>query len=129
MSANLLQELRQHITHLIPEGWIVRYYRWNDDDIHGRGNIILFRMSGTGGFADWHIQYPDVSIMLLTNPDGVRSGDALMLSITQFLRSEEGFLSQTVLNYEPLLPVTGPSYLENERARFEMSIRCLVTDH
>lgn len=127
MSDVLLQRVSGHVSALIT-GYSVRYYRWTDADLNGQGGVVLFRMSGTGGAADYHVQYPDVSIQIICDPDKVRDADATMLSIVRFLRSVEGFTSTAVENFEPLSQ-TGPAYLQNGRARFELVVRCMVEDH
>lgn len=127
MSYELLNRVKDHILPLLT-GYTIRFYRWTDEDLQGAGQVVLFRMTGTAGPSDHQIQYPDVSVQMICNPDQVRAGDAVMLSVLRFLRSEAGFTSEPVENFEPL-GLTGPSYLENGRARFEMVIRCLVEDH
>ena len=127
MSDVLLQRVSGHIAALI-SGYSIRYYRWTDADLNGQGGVVLFRMSGTGGAADYHVQYPDVSIQIICDPDKVRDADATMLAIVRYLRSEAGFTSATVENFEPLSQ-TGPAYLQNGRARFELVVRCMVEDH
>ena len=127
MSDELLNRVKNHILPLLT-GYAIRFYRWTDEDLQGAGQVVLFRMAGTAGPSDHQIQYPDVSVQMICNPDQVRAGDAVMLSVLRFLRSEAGFTSGTVENFEPLSQ-SGPSYLENGRARFEMVIRCLVEDH
>lgn len=128
MSDELLNRVKGHILPLLT-GYQVRFYRWTDEDLQGTGQVVLFRMAGTSGQSDHQIQYPDVSVQMVCNPDQVRAGDAVMLSVLRFLRSEAGFTSDDVENFEPLGPIRGPSYLENGRARFELVIRCLVEDH
>ena len=127
MSDELLQRVRAHVSHAIPS-WPVRFYRWTDADLNGQGGVVLFRMSGTGGAADYHVQYPDVSIQIICDPDKVRDADATMPAIVRYLRSEAGFTGATVENFEPLSQ-TGPAYLQNGRARFELVVRCMVEDH
>ena len=127
MSDVLLQRVSGHVSALIT-GYSVRYYRWTDADLNGKGGVVLFRMSGTGGAADYHVQYPDVSIQIICDPEKVRDADATMLAIVRYLRSEAGFTSATVENFEPLSQ-TGPAYLQNGRARFELVVRCMVEDH
>mgnify|MGYP001244658100 CR=1 FL=1 len=127
MSNELLQRVSSHISHLLT-GYTLRYFRWTDSDLRGSGQVVLFRMAGTSGPSDHQIQYPDVSVQMICNPDSVVAGDAVMLSVLRFLRSEAGFTSATIENFEPLR-LTGPAYLENGRARFELVIRCLVEDH
>ena len=58
----------------------------------------------------------------------MRDADATMLAIVRYLRSEAGFTGATVENFEPLSQ-TGPAYLQNGRARFELVVRCMVEDH
>ena len=127
MSDVLLERVSAHIASLIT-GFSVRYYHWSDADLNGQGGVVLLRMSGTGGAADYHVQYPDVSIQIICDPEKVRDADATMLAIVRYLRSEAGFTSATVENFEPLSQ-TGPAYLQNGRARFELVVRCMVEDH
>ena len=123
----LLERVSAHIASLIT-GFSVRYYHWSDADLNGQGGVVLLRMSGTGGASDHLVQYRDVSIQIICDPDKVRDADATMLSIVRFLRSVDGFTSATVENFEPLSQ-TGPAYLQNGRARFELVVRCMVEDH
>ena len=127
MSDILLNRVKDHIAALLT-GYTIRFYRWTDADLQGGGDVVLFRMAGTGGASDYQIQYPDVSVQMICAPDRVRDGDAVMLSVLRFLRSDAGFTSGDVEGFEPL-SMTGPAYLENGRARFELVVRCLVEDH
>lgn len=127
MSDVLLNRVKDHIAALLT-GYTIRFYRWTDADLQGGGDVVLFRMAGTAGASDYQIQYPDVSVQMICAPDRVRNGDAVMLSVLRFLRSDAGFTSADVENFEPL-SMTGPAYLENGRARFELVVRCLVEDH
>lgn len=127
MSDVLLNRVKDHIAALLT-GYTIRFYRWTDADLQGGGDVVLFRMAGTAGVSDHQIQYPDVSVQMICAPDRVRAGDAVMLSVLRFLRSDAGFTSDDVENFEPLR-LTGPAYLENGRARFELVVRCLVEDH
>lgn len=127
MSDVLLNRVKDHIAALLT-GYTIRFYRWTDADLQGGGDVILFRMAGTAGASDHQIQYPDVSVQMICAPDRVRDGDAVMLSVLRFLRSDAGFTSGDVEGFEPL-SMTGPAYLENGRARFELVVRCLVEDH
>jgi len=127
MSDVLLQRVHAHIAPLLT-GYAIRFYRWTDEDLQGAGQVVLFRMAGTAGPSDYQIQYPDVSVQMVCNADAVRVGDAVMLSVLRFLRSDAGFTSETVEGFEPLA-MSGPAYLQNGRARFELVVRCLVEDH
>lgn len=127
MSDVLLNRVKDHIAALLT-GYTIRFYRWTDADLQGGGDVVLFRMAGTAGASDYQIQYPDVSVQMICAPDRVRDGDAVMLSVLRFLRSDAGFTSGDVEGFEPL-SMTGPAYLENGRARFELVVRCLVEDH
>lgn len=127
MSHELLLNVRNHIGHLLT-GYQIRFYRWTDEDLKGAGRVVLFRMAGSAGPSDHQIQYPDVSVQMLCAPDQVMAGNAVMLSVLRFLRSDAGFTSENIEGFEPL-SMTGPSYLENGRARFELAVRCLVEDH
>ena len=127
MSVVLLTRVKNHINHLLT-GYAIRYFRWHDADLTGAGGVVLFRMSGSGGASDYLLQSRDVSVQLICNPDAVQAGDAVMLSVVRFLRSEGGFTGADAVGYEPIA-TSGPAYLENGRARFELVIRCLVEDH
>lgn len=127
MSATLLARVKGHIAHLLT-GYAIRYFRWHDADLTGAGGVVLFRMAGSGGASDHLLQSKDVSVQLICDPGAVQAGDAVMLSVVRFLRSEDGFTGADAVGYEPLA-TSGPVYLENGRARFELVIRCLVEDH
>ncbi|MDH5796931.1 MAG: hypothetical protein OEZ19_00060 [Paracoccaceae bacterium] len=129
MSRVLLERVRQHIvtTGGLLGAYTVRYYRWSDKDLSGAASVALFRMSGTGGGANHEVQKPDVSLFLLASPSLVKQADDDMLSVLQYLRSD--YAGTSVFAYHPLQGYTGPAYLENGRAMFEMVIRCGVEDH
>ena len=129
MSDQLLQRTK---THIVDDGGLladysVRYYRWSDAELNGAGSIALFRMTGTGGAVNHEAQQQDVSLFLLTNPASVRQADADMLAVLQYLRAD--FSATGVFAFHPVQGYTGPVYLENGRAIFEMVIRCGVEDH
>lgn len=127
MSAELLQRVSAHIEHLI-FGYSIRYYRWSDEDLSGNTPVVLFRSDGIRGQSDHQLQYIDVSMQMVCNPNAVQAGDAVILSVLRYLRSEGGFSSDAVGNFEPIA-MTGPVYLQNGRARFELVVRCMVEDH
>lgn len=129
MSATLLLRAKSHI---VDDGgllgaYALRYYRWSDSDLNGSGSVALFRMAGTGGAANHVIQQHDVSLFLLANPALVTQADADMLAVLQYLRAN--YSDTGVFAFHPIQSYTGPTYLENGRAEFEMVIRCGVEDH
>lgn len=129
MSHELLVKLRSHLglTTIHP----VRYYNWTDIDLNGGGNVFLLRSQGTGGENDEVLQYLDVSLQLLCPPDAVLAGDATMLSLLRFLRTDAGASNPALglAGVVPMGPIVGPAKLQNDRARFEMVIRVMVEDH
>lgn len=129
MSATLLQRLKGHIIDdgNLLSGYAVRYYRWTDADLNGAGNVVLFRMTGTTGIVQTPAQMADVSMFLLANESSVKSADDSMLAVLQYLRAN--YTTTGVFNFFPLNTYTGPDYLENNRAMFEMVVRCGVEDH
>jgi hypothetical protein len=129
MSDVLLNRVSSHIVtdgSLLP-GYQVKYYRWSDRDLKGSADVALFRMSGTSGPSDPEAQQHDVSLSLLVGADQVRAADSHMLSVLRYLRDD--FETEGVFAMSPLGAYTGPSYLENDRAIFEMVIRCGTEDH
>jgi hypothetical protein len=129
MSATLLQRVKNHI---IDDGGLLsdyslRYYRWTDADLNGSGSVALFRMTGTQGLIQTPAQFIDVSLHLLADPDAVKTADDDMLEVLQYLRAD--YSDTGVFNMFPPFGYTGPSYLQNNRALFEMVIRCGVEDH
>jgi hypothetical protein len=129
MSATLLNRVKAHI---IDDGgllgaYTVKFYRWSDADLNGDGSIALFRMSGTNGPSSHVIQWPDVSLYLLANPDAVLQADTDMLGVLQYLRAD--YTTTDAFNLHPVGTYTGPTYLDNGRAMFEMVIRTGVEDH
>ena len=132
MSVQLMQRLRTHLdAGNLLDGYQVRYYRWSDQDLNGDGQLILFRMPGTEGAGAHVTQSPDVSIIMLCDPSQVKSGDDRMLQILQYLRSDFE-LDNTfgrIFNAVPFGVYTGPTYLQNNRATFELVVRCMTTDH
>lgn len=128
MSGDLLDRVEDHLqAGNLLDGYRVNHYRWSDQDLNGDGQVILFRMAGTSGFGAHVIQRPDVSIQMLCSPRQVRNGDARMLQILQYLRAN--FQTDGVVNMWPIGPYTGPVYLENNRAMFELVVRCVTEDH
>lgn len=129
MSNTLLLRVKNHI---VDDGgllasYAVRYYRWSDKDLNGAGGVALFRMTGTSGEVNHEAQQLDVSLFLLAAPALVTQADADMLAVLQYLRAD--FSDTGVFAFHPLQGYTGPVYLENGRAMFEMVIRCGVEDH
>ena len=129
MSATLLQRVKNHIVDDggLLSGFAVRYYRWSDVDLNGSGSVALFRMTGTSGRVNTAAQFHDVSLFLLAAPTAVKVADDAMLGVLQYLRGD--FSDTSVFNMFPVAGYTGPTYLENDRAMFEMVIRCGVEDH
>lgn len=129
MSSALLEKIK---THIVDDGGLlgsysVKYYRWSDKDLNGAGNIALFKMTGTGGVSSHEAQQTDVSLFLLANSSNVKQADQDMLAVVQYLRSN--YTTTGVYALHPLYAYTGPNYLENGRARFELVIRCGTEDH
>jgi len=130
MSANLLQRVAGHITTTggLLSGYDVMYYRWRDDALNGTGKVALFRMTGTGGTSsNRQRQLQDVSLFLMSNADDAQQTDNDLLGVVQHLRSE--YNAPSVFNMAPLVPYTGPTFLLNGRALFELIIRAGTEDH
>lgn len=131
MSRELLLRAKNHI---VDDGsllgdYAVRYYRWSDADLNGGGSVALFRSAGTIGVNNRVVQFPDISLLLLATPALVTQADDDMLAVLRYLRSSYTNTAGSVFNFFPLNSYTGPTYLDNGRAMFEMVIRCGVTDH
>lgn len=129
MSAVLLQRVKKHI---IDDGGFfsehrLKYYKWTDADLNGTGQVVLLRMTGTSGLVSTPAQFHDVSLFALSGPSSVLATDNTMLEVLRYLR--EDFADTGVFNMFPIGGYTGPSYLENDRAMFEIVIRCGVEDH
>lgn len=129
MSSQLLLRLKNHI---VDQGGLLtsyakKYYRWSDADLKGSGGVALFRLTGTAGVVDSQAQDIDVSLFLLAGPSLVTQADSDMLGVLRYLRAN--YSSSGVFNYTPLQSYTGPVYMENGRAMFEMVVRCGVEDH
>ena len=129
MSRTLLQRVKAHIVDdgSLLSGYAVRYYRWTDTDLSGGGEVALFRITGTEGQVNRHVQYPDVSLFLMASPANVGAADDAMLGVIQYLRANHE--TAGAFNMFPVGTFTGPSYLENGRAIFELVIRTGTTDH
>lgn len=128
MSIELLRRVSDHLDSAgLLDGYIVKYYRWSDQDLRGDGQVLLFRMSGTGGPNAHVIQVLDVTVQMLCDPGQVEFGDRRMLEIVRYLRAN--FETTDAFNMVPVDPYTGPTYLQNNRARFELIVRTMVTDH
>lgn len=129
MSNSLLLKVKNHIVDDggLLSGYAVKYYRWSDKDLNGSGSVALFRMTGTSGRVNHEVQLHDVSLFLLAAPALVTQADADMLAVLQYLRAD--YADTGVFAFHPLAGYTGPVYLENDRAMFEMVIRCGVEDH
>ena len=132
MSISLLERMRGHLdTGNLLDGYRVRFYRWSDDDLNKSGQVILFRMPGSSGQGAHVIQRPDISIQMLCDPDQVVAGDRRMLEILQYLRANFTIsgTNGAVFNLWPTSPYAGPIYLQNNRAMFELIVRCMTEDH
>lgn len=129
MSAELLQRIKTHIVDDggLLSGFTVKYYRWSDDDLNGTGSVALFKTSGTYGPSGHVDQWPDVSLYLLADPDKTKAADDAMLAVVRYLRNN--YTTDDVFNIHPVGGYTGPMYLANGRAMFELVMRCGVTDH
>lgn len=129
MSLQLLQTVK---THLIDyggflAGYSALYYTWRDSSLRGDGNVVVFRMTGSTGIITRHVQFLDVSVLLLVRPANVTTADAELRRILEFLRDD--FEAMDSFNITPLGSYAGPTFLQNNRALFEMILRCGVTDH
>ena len=134
MSVQLLQRMRSHLDQgNLLDGYKVLFYRWSDQDLNGSGQVILFRMPGTEGDGAHVIQRPDIEINMLCDPDQVAAGDARMLQILQYLRANfetaEDNPFGRVFNMWPIGVYSGPTYLQNNRAMFNLVVRCMTEDH
>jgi hypothetical protein len=129
MSRTLLQRVKTHIvdTGTLLSGYSVRYFKWQDTDLSGAGEIALFRTMGTEGQVNRHVQFPDVSLYLLASPANVGQADDDLLGVVQYLRANPS--GTGAFNMFPAGTFTGPTYLENGRAIFELVIRTGTTDH
>ena len=132
MSVELLRRVSAHLNSAnLLDGYQVKYYRWSDQDLNGSGQVILFRMPGTSGPGAHVIQRSDIEISILCDPDQVAAGDARMLQILQYIRAnfEADNDFGRVFNMWPTGSYTGPTYLQNNRALFSLTVRCMTEDH
>jgi hypothetical protein len=116
-----LAQLSAHVADLT-EGYAVRFHRWTDAEMNGTGQVVLFRLSGTGP-SDFIIDAPDVLVRLLCSPSQVETGRALMKRIQRRLFTE--FSGQGAFLFLPLGAVIGPMYLQNDRAMFDLNVRVM----
>jgi hypothetical protein len=117
-----LDQLRYHIEDLITD-YQVRFHRWTDADQNGRGQLVLFRISGTGN-SDYLISKRDVLVRMLCNPDQVEAGRKVMEDIQS--RVYDDFSGEGAFLFLPMGEVMGPMYLQNERATFDLNIRVMT---
>lgn len=130
MSELLLWRVSSTITRLVPalSAYAVRYYRWTDADLNGDGQIALYRMFGSSGVVNSVVQFHDVSLTLMSSRDeSPVQTDTDMLAVLRALR--KSYEAPGVFNLYPVGSYTGPEYMQNDRAVFEMVIRCGVEDH
>lgn len=128
MSVTLLQHMRDHLDAAnLLDGYTVNFYRFSDQDLNGDGDVIVFRMTGTEGTGAHVIQRPDISIQMLCNPARVVDGDNRMLQILRYIRAN--FTATDIFNMWPIGVYTGPTYLQNNRARFELVVRCMTENY
>lgn len=131
----LLDRVRSHLDDAgLTDGFTVRFFRWSDEDFRGSGNIMLFRDAGTSGPSDYCVQYPDVIIQAICSENQALFCSQRMREVIQLFRSNWASDSQTwagrdVIHFQPVGPVLGPSFFDNGRARFELTVRCIVSDH
>ena len=129
MSTVLLQRVKTLIvdTGTLLAGYDIKYYRWTDTDLDGTGTVALFRMTGTAGNSNRHVQHQDVSLYLMASRGDVTQADADMLGVIRYLRGT--FSTTGAFNVVPLGAYTGPVFLQNGRAIFEQVLRVGTTDH
>lgn len=113
--------LSDHVSDLL-DGYALRYHRWTDADQSGAGDLVLFRLAGTGS-SDFLIDGPDVLIRLLCAPDRVETGRVAIRSIQARLYSD--YEGQGAFLFLPMGNIIGPMYLQNERAIFDLNVRVM----
>jgi hypothetical protein len=111
----------------LTSGYLIRKFRWIDSDVQGKAPFMLFRGSGTGGQSDSIIQYPDVSIILVDLPTAIVTADERMKDI--MVRLREPSAVPGLVRIDPLTQVQGPTFFENDRPMFTVTVRCIVEDH
>jgi hypothetical protein len=117
-----LAQISAHIADLTT-GYAILFHRWTDADQAGVGQLILFRLSGTGA-SDYLVSKRDVLIRMLCSPAQVEAGRAVMESIQQRFFSD--FAGEGAFHYQPMGEVMGPMYLQNERAIFDLNVRVMA---
>lgn len=107
-------------------GYVVRFFRWTDEDIAQSTPFIMLRQPGTGGQGSALLQSVDVQVMLCDTPANVVSADARAAAIMRRFRSST---TQTgVVRFDPIGEVQGPLYLENGRPFWLINVRCYTED-
>lgn len=119
MSLADINYVRKQINDLIV-GYEVRYFRWTDADLKGSGNVVCFRTDTSLG-GDFLERRTLVGIQMLTDPRRVTDGFQVMQNIID--RIYQIPYSWWVDHFQPMSDVIGPTYLANDRARFECQIR------
>ena len=116
-----LAQLSAHVADLIT-AYAIRFHRWTDSDQNGTGQLVLFRLSGTGA-SDHLISGRDVLVRMLCSPAQVEAGRLVMERIQRRLFTE--FEGQGAFLFYPIGEIMGPMYLQNERAIFDLNVRVM----
>lgn len=128
MSIVLAERLRDHLVlDSLTDGYTVKFYRWSDSDLQGSGQVMLFRVPGSAGLSDAVAQMKDVTISILADQDQVRDAGIRMLAIERYLRAN--YSGVGFFNCWPIANHSGPFYTNNNRARFDLTVRMQIIDH
>lgn len=101
------------------------YFRWTDAKVNGTAPFFLFRQVGEGA-SDILVQSINVQITLVDNANNVVEADRIMQDIIRLFR---GATTQPgVVRFDPVGGVAGPSYLENGRPVFTLTVRVFTED-
>jgi hypothetical protein len=120
MSDPLIQ-LSAHLADLT-DGYLVRFHRWSDAEMNGDGQLVLFRLAGTGS-SDFLISSRDVLIRMLCSPSQVEAGRAVIQRMQRRLYTV--FEGEGAFLFYPMGEVLGPMYLQNNRAIFDLNVRVM----
>ena len=116
-----LAQISTHIADLTA-GYAIRFHRWTDADQAGEGQLVLFRLSGTGA-SDYVTSVRDVLIRMLCSPASVEAGRLIMERVQRRLFDE--YKGGGAFLYLPMGELLGPMYLQNERAIFDLNVRVM----
>lgn len=122
--SNVYERIENHLAAAdLLDGYFVQYRRWNDAN---KAATLLIRKMQSGA-SDHLVQRVGIKLVLMTEPrQNIEQAEERLQLILRYIRAN--YKAPGLLFIQPISEVKGPFALSDDRAAFELDLRCLTDD-